>query len=112
MLEVRECMLRYYHRVVDRFGARKGTLRMSKYACYYAQGKHGVRKFRSAMARVAIPEEFNAIVRDCFPVSESRSWYSLNFLRRVEFSCLVFLPIGIQLALYTPAQKCHSKDIW
>ena len=73
MLEQRECMLRHYDLVVNRFGAQKGTLLMRKYACCYAQGKHGARKFRSAVARVANPEEFHAVVRDCFPLSDSRS---------------------------------------
>ena len=73
MLEQRECMLRHYDLVVDRFGSRKGTLLMSKYACYDAQGQHGAHKFRSAVVRVANPEEFHAVVRDCFPRTESHS---------------------------------------
>ena len=73
MLEQRDCMLRHYDLVVDRFGSRKGTLLMSKYACYDAQGQHGAHKFRSAVVRVANREEFHAVVRDCFPRTESHS---------------------------------------
>ncbi len=43
----RDCMLHHYRLVVDRFGAEKGTVLMRKYACCYAQGKHGARHFRS-----------------------------------------------------------------
>jgi tRNA-dihydrouridine synthase B len=65
--EQRECMLRHYDLVVKRFGAQKGTLLMRKYACCYAQGKHGARHFRSHVANVSTPEEFHAIVNEYFP---------------------------------------------
>ena len=65
--EQRECMLRHYDLVVNRFGIQKGTLLMRKYACCYAQGKHGARHFRTHVAHVSTPKEFYAAVRDHFP---------------------------------------------
>jgi len=63
----RECMLKHYDLVVKRFGVQKGTLLMRKYACCYAQGKHGARHFRAHVAHGSTPEEFYAAVRDHFP---------------------------------------------
>ena len=65
--EQQECLLRHYQRVVDRFGEQKGTLLMRKYACCYAQGKHGARHFRTHVARVNTREEFMAVVEEYFP---------------------------------------------
>lgn len=63
----RECMLRHYDLVVKRFGTQKGTHLMRKYACCYAQGKHGARHFRSHVGRVETPEEFYSVVEEHFP---------------------------------------------
>lgn len=63
----RECMLHHYDLVVDRFGEEKGTVLMRKYACCYAQGKHGARHFRTHVAGVATREEFHRIVEEHFP---------------------------------------------
>lgn len=65
--EQRECMLRHYDLVVDRFGVEKGTLLMRKYACCYAQGKSGARHFRAHVANVSTPDEFRSVVREHFP---------------------------------------------
>ena len=65
--EQRECMLRHYDLVVDRFGVAKGTLLMRKYACCYAQGKSGARHFRGHVASVSTPDEFRSVVREHFP---------------------------------------------
>ncbi len=65
--EQRDCMLRHYRLVVDRFGVEKGTLLMRKYACCYAHGKHGARHFRAHVARVASPDEFYSVVNEYFP---------------------------------------------
>ncbi|MDP7206073.1 MAG: tRNA-dihydrouridine synthase, partial [Pirellulaceae bacterium] len=65
--EQRECLLLHYERVVERFGEQKGTLLMRKYACCYAQGKHGARAFRSKAARVSTREEFLRVVQESFP---------------------------------------------
>lgn len=67
--EQRECMLRHYDLVVDRFGVEKGTLLMRKYACCYAQGKPGARHFRAHVAQVSTPSEFHGVVHRYFPAS-------------------------------------------
>jgi tRNA-dihydrouridine synthase B len=67
--EQRDVMLGHYRLVVDRFGEEKGTMLMRKYACCYAQGKHGARFFRSHVANVSTPEEFYSVVREYFPVT-------------------------------------------
>ena len=63
----RECMLRHYRLVVERFGEEKGTVLMRKYACCYAQGKHGARHFRSHVANVSTPQQFYGVVAEHFP---------------------------------------------
>lgn len=64
----RQVMLQHYRLVVDRFGEEKGTVLMRKYACCYAQGKHGARHFRTHVAKVSTPGEFFRVVDDHFPV--------------------------------------------
>lgn len=63
----RQCMLRHFHLVVDRFGPAKGTQLMRKYACCYAQGKAGARNFRCNVAHVETPEQFYQVVERDFP---------------------------------------------
>jgi tRNA-dihydrouridine synthase B len=63
----RECMLKHYQLVVNRFGPEKGTMLMRKFACCYAQGKHGARFFRTHVATVSTPEEFMEVVDRYFP---------------------------------------------
>lgn len=65
--EQRQCMLRHYDLVVNRFGPDKGTLLMRKYACCYAQGKHGARAFRTHVVHATTPEEFFQVVENYFP---------------------------------------------
>jgi tRNA-dihydrouridine synthase B len=65
--EEREVMLKHYRLVCERFGDRKGTVLMRKYACCYAQGRYGAREFRTRVAQVATPAEFAAVVAECFP---------------------------------------------
>lgn len=67
--EQRECMLRHYQLVVNRFGEEKGTVLMRKYACCYAQGKPGARHFRSHVAKVGTAEAFYQVVEEYFPQS-------------------------------------------
>ena len=67
LAQQRACMLRHYDLVVDRFGVEKGTMLMRKYACCYAQGKHGARHFRTHVARVGTPAEFHQVVEKYFP---------------------------------------------
>lgn len=68
--EQKECMLNHYQLVVDRFGEEKGTVLMRKFACCYAQGKHGARFFRTHVAHVASKDEFFQVVHQHFPVTE------------------------------------------
>ncbi len=65
--EQRRCLLKHYDLVVQRFGVEKGTMLMRKYACCYAQGKHGARHFRREIGTVATPDEFFDIVDRFFP---------------------------------------------
>ena len=71
--EQRECMVRHYQLVVDRFGVNKGTMLMRKYACCYAQGLFGARKFRTQVGKVSTPDEFYQVVADYFPRERPRS---------------------------------------
>jgi len=63
-------MLEHYRLVVQRFGESKGTQLMRKYACCYAQGRHGARHFRTHVAHVKNAVEFHQVVEDHFPVEE------------------------------------------
>ncbi len=65
--EQKECMLRHYDLVTQRFGLEKGTLLMRKFACCYAQSKHGARHFRTHVAKVETPEQFYSVVEQYFP---------------------------------------------
>ncbi len=65
--EQRTCMLRHYDLVVDRFGPQKGTMLMRKFACCYAQSKHGARHFRTHVVRVETQEQFYEVVEKHFP---------------------------------------------
>lgn len=67
LTEQRDCMLRHYDLVLDRFGVQKGTHLMRKFACCYAQGKHGARHFRTYVAKAESPQEFKRIVDEYFP---------------------------------------------
>jgi len=67
LTEQRELMLHHYGLVCDRFGDVKGTVLMRKYACCYAQGRHGARDFRKHVATVASPTEFLDVVERFFP---------------------------------------------
>lgn len=69
--EQRQCMLRHYQLVVERFGEQKGTLLMRKFACCYAQAKYGARIFRTQMAHVETPADFYRVVEDYFPRQEA-----------------------------------------
>jgi tRNA-dihydrouridine synthase B len=63
----RQCMLRHYKLVVERFGESKGTLLMRKFACNYAVGRPGARMFRTRVVSASTSEEFLRIVEECFP---------------------------------------------
>ncbi len=65
--EQRECLLRHYAGVLERFGEERGTLLMRKYACCYAQGLPGARLFRSEVGLVSTAEAFYRVVNERFP---------------------------------------------
>ena len=69
--EQKECMLKHYELVVERFGEEKGTQLMRKYACCYAQGRHGARHFRRYVAKVSTRGQFLRIVEEYFPVDKA-----------------------------------------
>ncbi len=62
-----DLMIRHYELVCRRFGDKKGTLLMRKYACCYAQGRPGARHFRTHVANVSTREEFFHVVKQHFP---------------------------------------------
>lgn len=68
--EERDCLLRHYDLIVDRFGVDKGTMLMRKYACRYAQGRPGAKQFRTRVAQVRSPVEFHAAVGALFCSAE------------------------------------------
>jgi len=65
--EQRAVLLWHYELCCRRFGEQKGTLLMRKFACNYAQGKHGARFFRTHVAGVSTRDEFLAVVEEHFP---------------------------------------------
>ena len=67
LLEQKDCMLHHYALVCDRFGEKKGTALMRKYACCYAQGRRGARAFRTHVAHVDTRAEFLSVVENYFP---------------------------------------------
>lgn len=69
-LAQRDCLLRHYRLVVARFGVKRGTHLMRKFACNYAQGKRGARDFRREVTLVATEAEFFRVVEQFFPVDE------------------------------------------
>ncbi len=68
----RQLLLDHYAQIVERFGTVKGTMLMRRYACRYAQGCPGARRFRTNVARVSTPEEFQSVVENDFPRSAGR----------------------------------------
>jgi tRNA-dihydrouridine synthase B len=65
--EQRKIMLHHYDLVVERFGVHRGTMLMRKFACCYAQSKHGARHFRAHISRVENQEQFYEVVERYFP---------------------------------------------
>jgi tRNA-dihydrouridine synthase B len=63
----RQLLLEHYQAVVERFGPRRGTILMRKFACCYAQGRPGCRAFRAHVTHVAGPEEFGEVLDRYFP---------------------------------------------
>ncbi len=67
LAEERELMLHHYELVCERFGPQKGTVLMRKFACCYGQGRPHAREFRTHVAHVATPPEFQEVVEKYFP---------------------------------------------
>jgi tRNA-dihydrouridine synthase B len=67
--EQRQCILRHYSLVIERFGPHKGTILMRKYACCYAQGLPGARHFRARVCKATTPGELRSVVEEYFPRS-------------------------------------------
>ncbi len=67
LAEQRQLLLDHFDRIVERFGARKATLLMRRYAFCYGQGRRGAKAFRTHAGRVATPEEFAEVVARHFP---------------------------------------------
>jgi tRNA-dihydrouridine synthase B len=63
----RQCLLHHFSLIVNRFGEKKGAQLMRRYACCYAQGRHGARHFRTHVAKVSSAAEFFAVVEEYFP---------------------------------------------
>ncbi|QEG35562.1 tRNA dihydrouridine synthase DusB [Bythopirellula goksoeyrii] len=68
LAEEKQLMLHHYELVCERFGDERGTMLMRKFACCYAQGRHGAREFRKHVGTVVTPQEFNQVVESFFPV--------------------------------------------
>jgi len=56
--EQRELLLHHFDLVCDRFGEKKASVLMRKYACCYAQGRRGAREFRKRVAKSKRPKYF------------------------------------------------------
>ncbi len=63
----KQCLLRHFDLIAARFGEDKGAQLMRRYACCYAQGRHGARHFRTHVAKVSTAEEFYGVVEEYFP---------------------------------------------
>jgi tRNA-dihydrouridine synthase B len=67
LAQQRAMLLEHFRRIVERFGTRRGTVLMRRYACCYAQGRPGARAFRAGVAGARTEAEFLAVVEACFP---------------------------------------------
>lgn len=65
--EQKQCMLRHYDLVCERFGEEKGTLLMRKFAVNYATGRPGARLFRTHVVNVSNRDHFLQVVSQYFP---------------------------------------------
>ena len=66
--EQRDILLKHYELVRERFGETLAVILMRKYACDYALGKPGARRFRSAISQVKDHAQFLQVVGKDFPV--------------------------------------------
>ncbi len=70
LVEQERILLEHYRLIVERFGPRKGTILMRRYACCYARGMCGARRFRTNVAKAKTAEEFEAFIERDFPKDE------------------------------------------
>lgn len=73
LTEQRRLLLDHYRLVVEQFGEAKGTILMRKYACCYAQGCRGARRFRAHVARVLSSGELREVIGRYFPRDEAQA---------------------------------------
>lgn len=65
--EERTLMVDHFRLVCDRFGEDRGAVLMRKFACCYAQGRHGAREFRKHVVQIETAAEFFEVVERYFP---------------------------------------------
>lgn len=65
--EERALMIEHFRLVCDRFGEERGAVLMRKFACCYAQGRHGAREFRKHVVMIESAAEFFDVVERYFP---------------------------------------------
>ena len=63
----RQTLLEHFELIEKRWGSEHGTMLMRRYACCYAQGIPGARRFRSQVSKVSTPAEFEAAVNQLLP---------------------------------------------
>ena len=63
----RRILLDHFELIVRRWGPQRGTVLMRRYACCYAQGVRGARRFRSLVSKASTPAQFEAAVNELFP---------------------------------------------
>lgn len=69
--EERTLMVDHFRMVCDRFGEDRGAVLMRKFACCYAQGRHGAREFRKHVVKIETAAEFFDVVETHFPRSKA-----------------------------------------
>ena len=68
--EQRRLLLDHHRLITERFGERRGTILMRRYACCYAEGRRGARSFRRHVGKVNTAEELIAVIDRHFPGDE------------------------------------------
>ncbi|RMF89245.1 MAG: tRNA dihydrouridine synthase DusB [Planctomycetota bacterium] len=66
LAEQRDLILAHHRMLMERFGPRRGTVLMRKFACRYAHGKPGAKRFRIEAGSAISPEEFVHVVKRHF----------------------------------------------
>ena len=66
LAEQQALLLDHFRLLVERFGPRKATILMRKYACCYCQGHRGARRFRQQVCSASNPDDFVHVVEALF----------------------------------------------